>query len=370
MNKVSREAIKHLLELEDNVTLSIYLPTHRFPTSEHISEDRIRFKNLIRAGKEALEAEGVDDGIVGQIVSELDDLYNSETFWQYTTEGLAVFCSAAGVRHFHLPIECDEHVSAGDHYDITPLLAVASCDTTYYLLALAVHHPVLYRGDMYGVERVTIDLPESPEEALRIDELPGVKSHGQGDSRQAGQEERLKFFRIIDEKIHTSGNVDGSLPLLLAGTDDEVSGYRESSELKSMLMVTLSGNYTETAVHEIHARAWLLVNQELCDKERASVIEKVRSLLGTGKASTETEAIAAAASAGRVDTLLVGILTETRDTVSDSEGPTTRLLFSDSYERDGVSSCGRTVFDQGGKVLGAFKDQLPDGASQAAIYRY
>lgn len=383
MNKINREAIKSLLEAEDNATVSLYLPTHRFPTSEHIQEDKIRFKNLVRAGKEALAARGIDGGIIGQIGGILEDnVYDNDTFWQHTTEGLAVFCSPAGVQYFHLPVECEERASAGDRYDITPLLALTSCDRPYYLLALAVRNPVLYTGDMYGIERVDIELPESPEEALNIDEThahsktdrakgyPGAKAHGQGDSHQAGQEEQLKFFRIVDEKIRSSNLVDENAPFLLAGGDDEVSGYRESSQIRHLLEASLSGNYTETPAHEIHAKAWPLVIEELCDKERAAEIEKVNSLLGTGKASLEAEDIAAAAKEGRVDTLLVGMLAATRDTVRDNEEPVTKLVFSDSYEEDGVGACGRAVFDQGGKVVGVLQDAMPNGASEAAVYRY
>lgn len=383
MNKVNREAIKSLLEAEDNATLSLYLPTHRFPTSEHIQEDKIRLKNLTRAGKEALEIQGVGDGIVGQIVSEIEEsLQNDDAFWQQTTEGLAVFASPAGVQFFHLPIECEERASAGDRYDITPLLAAESCDLPYYIVALAVQNPILYKGDMYGVEKVELELPESVEKALNIDEMhahsktdrakgyPGAKAHGQGDSHQAGREEQLKFFRMVDDKIRSSELVDANAPFLLVGDDDEITDYRESSKLSHVLESSLSGNYTETPVHEIHARTWPLVVAELCDTVRAECVEKIRSLVGTGKASAGAEDIAAAAEEGRVDTLLVGMLMETRDTVSDSEDPVLKLVFTGSYDTDDITAVGRSVFDQGGKVVAVMCDALPDGASEAAIYRY
>lgn len=386
MNKVSGESIKQLLEHEDSVTVSIYFPTHRFPTSDHISEDKIRFKNLIRAAKEMLVQQGSEDGIVEQIAGLLEkDIYDSEEFWQATTEGAAVFCSPAEVRFLHLPMECDEFVSVGDRYDIAPLLVAGSCDMPYYLLALAVHNPVLYKGDMYGIERVNIDLPKSPEEALGIDELfsnsqtaraggyragnPGVKSHGQGDSKQAGQEEQLKFFRIIDEEIQGLRNGHEKMSFLLAGTDDDVSGYREVSKLKGILEPTLRGNYTETAPHEIHDRAWPLVKEAICDKVLATEIEKLESLLGTGKASTEQGVISVAASEGRVATLLLGMLDVTRDTVNDSEAPAVKLRLSDEYSEDIRTTC-RTAFDQGGKVMGVLKDSMPEKAIEAAIFRY
>lgn len=383
MNKVSQNAIKSLLETEDSATMSIYLPTHRFPTSEYIQEDKIRLKNLVRGGKEILAEKGVDDGLIEQIVLGIEDgLYDDESFWQKMTEGVAIFCSPAGVHYFYLPMECDEKVSAGDGYDIVPLLAAASYDQPYYLLVLAKHRPILYKGDMYGVERVAINLPESPEAALNIDEshsnsktdrvsgAPGTKAHGQGDSRQAGQEERLKYFRMIDDILQSDPNIDQSSPLLLAGTDDEVSGYRDSSRARSLLESSISGNYTETPIHELHAKSWPIISNEICDRKREEEIERLNSLIGTGKASAGAEDIVAAAEEGRVDTLLVGLLTTTRDSVSDGEDPVVKMVFSDDYESSDVAACGRSVFSQGGSILAVSKDAMPGGVPIAVIYRY
>lgn len=383
MNKVNRDAIKQLIEGEDNATISLYMPTHRFPTSEHIVEDKIRFKNLIREAKEMLVSWGAEEDIASKMLADLEaEYYNDDTFWQKTTEGLAVFCSPASTKYFNLPIECDEHVNVGDKFDITPLLAIASGDQPYYLLALATHNPVLYKGDMYGIERVDIELAESPEVALNIDEShansqtdrassgAGSKAHGQGDSRQAGQEERLKYFRIIDEEIRASKLVKSDLPFLLVGTDDEVSGYRESTKLSHVLESSLGGNYTDMVAHEIHSKSWPLIQEELCSKARADEIDKMNSLVGTGKASAGAEDIVSAAKDGRVDALLVGMLVETMDTVSDSDEPVIKLVLPDSYIDEGVDVSGRATFDQGGRVVAVSKDSLPDGASEAAIYRY
>jgi len=385
MNKVSQESIKQLLEYEDNTTLSIYLPTHRFPTSEHINEDQIRCKNLLRAGRDELEGRGTDEASIEQMVGDLERTFYDNEFWQHTTEGLAVFCSPAGTRYFHLPIECDEYISVGDAYDITPLLLAASLDMPYYLLALAVHNPVLYKGDMYGVERIDIELPESPEQALGIDELfsnsqtiraggygtgnPGTKSHGQGDSRQAGQEERLKFFRMIDEAIRSSG-LDITLPLLLAGSGDDVSSFKESSRLKTIITPSLSGNYTEVAAHDIHARAWPIINQEFCEKKRQSILEKINNLLGTGKASVDPADILIAAKEGRVDTVVIGSLVMTRDTISDDEDEKMKLTLAEDYAGQDITKIGRHVFNHGGEVDGDLRENISQNAHLAAVYRY
>src|SRR5690606_23804915 len=161
----------------------------------------------------------------------------------------------------------------------------------------------------------------------------------------------------IDDIIQTKEFIDQSLPLLLAGTDDEVSGYRESSRARSLLDVSVSGNYTETPAHELHAKSWPIISDELCEKRRSEEVEKLKSLVGTGKASAGAEDIAAAATEGKVATLLIGLLTTTRDSVGDGDEPVVKMVFSDDYETSDVTSCGRIVFDQGGDVLAVSKNK-------------
>ena len=384
MNKVSKETIKDLLDLEDSVAISLYLPTHRFPTPIHVQEDRIRFKNLVRAAKERLEADGVDEGIARKLESDLEEtIHDDDNFWQHTTEGLAVFCSPGGVRYFHLPMECEERVSTGEKFDIASLLLAVSCDSPYYLLALAVHRPVLYEGDAYGLKKVNIELPESPEAALGIDELfsnsqtsrvgghgAGAKAHGQGDSRQAGQEERLKFFRMVDDALLSEGTVDSRLPFLLAGMDEDVSHFRELSRLNHILTRHLNGNHTEENPVDIHKRAWEVVRTEVGRKACLEEVEKLGNLLGTGRSSTDIADIAKAAHEGRVDSLLLSVFTITRDTVSDSDDEIMKLVFPDIPEKEQLGEISRAVFDTSGSVIGLLEGDLPDGKEVAAIYRY
>jgi hypothetical protein len=243
---------------------------------------------------------------------------------------------------------------------------------------------------MYGVQPVEIELPESPEAALNIDELysnsrterawggygpgnPSSGSHGQGDSRQAGSEERLEFFRIIDDTILLSGQVNSGLPLLIAGSEGEISEYRECSHHKHLLDSSLSGNYTRTSgvkPQDLQARAWTIIEKELGKRRRVNAAERFSELRGTQRSSAELANIREAAAAGRVDTLLVGMLTITRDTVRDDEDPLTKLIFPEGYEEDGLEVCSRSVHDQGGKVMALLQEEMPEGAVAAAIYRY
>lgn len=386
MHKLSKNTVKQLLEQEDSVTLSLYMPTHRFPTSEYISEDMLRFKNALKEVKEKLHEKKIDDEVIAILLERLESLYENTDFWQQTTEGVALFCSPAGLQYFNLPVECEMYTNVGDKYDITPLLALLSYDQPFYLLALATKHPTLFRGDMYGVEKVPIELPLSLEKALNIDEMysnsqtvraggfkagnPGMKSHGQGDSRQAGREERLKFFRLIDEKLHQAPEIDKNIPIILAGTDDEVSSYRDISRSTMLLPFHLNGNHVDTLTSELHAKAWSAIVESLDLGQQSDEIEKLNQLMGTGRASLEGGAISAAAKEGRVGTFLIGLLHKTRDTISDSNQEVVKIIFPEEYHVGRMADCARSVFEQGGIIIGVLRSALPRGATEAAVYRY
>jgi hypothetical protein len=243
---------------------------------------------------------------------------------------------------------------------------------------------------MYGLEQVDIDLPKSPEDALNIDEMfsnsrtvragggygpgsPSSRSHGQGDSRQAGQEERLEFFRIIDDKILSSDQIDSNAPLLIAGSEGDITDYKESSRHKHLVQSYLAGNYAESSganPQEIHTLSWQLVEEELVRGRQADELERFNELRGADRSAIDLDAIKAAVKEGRVDTLLLGMLTVTRDIVKDSNDAAMKLVFPEDYKKDGIDLCGRNVFDQGGKIVALLQGDMPENARQAAIYRY
>lgn len=387
MLRVSRDNINALLESETSITLSLYMPSHRYPTSHHINEDKIRLKNIIKQAKEALTTRGTEEEIRALLISNVERAFLvDESIWPKLTEGTAIFCSLSGIHVFNLPMECDEHVYVGDKYNIAPLLYTLSCNERYYLLAVATKNPVMFEGDMYGVEKRDIDFPKSIEEALNIDEMhshsqtfrdrgsqpghPGAKSHGQGDAKQAGQEERLKYFRLINEQILSSNVIDKNVPILLAGTEEEVSGFKEITANKQILSKSLYGNYTDASVDILHRLAWPVIEAEVCEKRMVKELNDFGNLLGTGRASTVKDEIRSAAKQGRVDTVYVGCLHETMDSVGDSSEPVKKIDLAKDCGEEDMMEIARSTYDQGGRVFAARKNEIPQNAYMAAVFRY
>ena len=382
MHKVTPSSIESLLQQKNEKVLSIYLPTHQSPTPPHMQEDQTRFKNLIRAGRDKWEEQS-DKQSIEKIYQQLEDKLDSTDFWQQTSKGMAVFATTSDIEIFHLPIECEERVFVGDQHDITPLLMLMTYNQPYYILVLAMHDTKLLRGDIYGLEPVEIDFPTSPENALNIDEMfsgsqtvrahqggGAASPHGQGDSQEAGREERLQYFRIIEHMIADSDQVDNTLPIIVAGTDSESGDYKQMSKLPTLLHAYVQGNHTHTSLQELHTMTWPLIRRETVEAKIATLVHAFEEKRASDKSSDDIAMIQTAAKAGRVETLLLRLIRTTADSVSDTkQGSIPIISFPDDYD-DHTVELAHDVCSQGGEIVGLTQEAMPNASIAAALLRY
>lgn len=387
MNKVTRSSIETLVRPQSGNVISIYLPTHRHPTPPHMQEDQTRYKNLIREAKEKWLSDNTNPNM-SAIFEQMEEKLEHLNFWQHTTEGMAVFAGPDTFEVYNLPVECEERVCVADSYDVTPLFITMAYDQPYYLLALAMHNTKLFKGDMYGLEPVAIDFPTSPEDALNIDEMfsgsntvrsqngPSgasnvIAPHGQGDSNGAGREERLSYFRIIENMIMDAKDIDHSLPVIVAGTDSEAGDFRTMSKLPTLVHAYVQGNHTNSTLQDLAALAWPVVQLEIIGKRAIEAVDQLNEKVGIQKSSYNYKDMTEAADMGRVKTLLVGITRKTTDTVSDAVQTAVPILtFAKQYEYEHIAELVKKVLAQGGNILGVGNELMPAKVPVAAIYRY
>lgn len=387
MKSITSSALQSLMEHSNGTALTIYLPTHRYPTPPNMREDQIRFKNSVRSAEEELKKAGTPDDEAKDIINRLEQKYEDIDFWRDATDGMVFFVNKEMMETYCLPFECDDRITVADYFDVGLALAACSYDQQYMLLALAVHEPKVFMGSMTELKQLAIDLPKSPEAALNIDEMFAnsntvravaaggnasnrLSSHGQGDSREAGNEERLSYFRIIDHEIINSKAYDAKIPLLLAGIDSEIAEYRSISKHPYILQDFISGNHTSTPPQELRELAWMVIDKDITAKAHEGVLSRFNEVMGAGKSSTDVRDIYEAAIAGRIDTLLVAAITATHDTVSDKAAAIRKLVSPEWYGQLKIDEIVRKVVEQGGKVIGFDVAKLPRGAEVAAIYRY
>ncbi|HET6622826.1 MAG TPA: hypothetical protein VFG56_02740, partial [Candidatus Saccharimonadales bacterium] len=163
--------------------------------------------------------------------------------------------------------------------------------------------------------------------------------------------------------------VDKKQPILLAAPDSDAGDYKVLSQLPKLLDEFLPGNHTMTQPNELHELTWPIVEQVVCQPKAAAAAEKFQQLVGPDKSSAKFSDIEAAAEAGRVDSLLIGMFDITADSVSDSKRrDLLKLTFPSVYER--LSQLVQQVIAQGGRIIGMQTDTMPASTTVAALYRY
>ncbi|HAW91973.1 TPA: hypothetical protein DCX24_03880, partial [Candidatus Azambacteria bacterium] len=90
--QLSNNTINELMNIQDTVCLSLYMPTHRsFPQR---NENPILFKNLLSELSEKLQQQ-YPDANHAKLMQGFEKLQDDQEFWQHPQNGLAVFATDA-----------------------------------------------------------------------------------------------------------------------------------------------------------------------------------------------------------------------------------------------------------------------------------
>jgi hypothetical protein len=394
MEKLRKELIDELLNQTSTPAVTIYIPMHTTASPPHITENQIRFKNLINKAGSLLEAKGEQNGLAQKLHAQLDMYRDSLEFWESQTAGLLICANPDAITMIQLPIDTEEYVAVDDQFHLAPILGLIEDAREFYVLALAQQKPKLFRGDMYGLKSAGIDLPGDKIAALNIDEnnqksenqgtaagpstqgaasSPGAGRgwfNGRGGARNPEEEDRMKYFRKIDAIV--TSKPDTKLPIILAGIDSEIAEYRNISKHPKILTNHIAGNHTETATDELFKLAASLVNKELIEPSHRAAIDEFNRVQGANpnRVAEDQESVISAAKAGRVDKLLTGIYNSTSDTVRDSFSDVIRITFPKGKTSRIINQLAAQVWQMRGKVINLLPEQVPNHAVVVARLRY
>lgn len=387
MEQLNREAIAELLQSEPKApAITIYLPTHRTATPPHMTEDQIRFKNLIHRAIEILKNR--DDGreLIPVLESRLNELQDDREFWEAQTEGLLMCIRPGSFRMFRLPIDTEEYVAVADHFHLAPVFGVLEDMQEYHVLAVAQHMPALYKGDMYDLQASDIRLPENLAAGLNIDELnqkseQQASAHGQnilpggyngrGGAKDPTEEDRMRFWRMIDRAVNNK--LEGDLPLILAGIESEVVEYRSISKYPKILNGTIQGSFSGAKPQDLFQPALDIVRKELLNPTHDDVIAEYKRAKGQAPelAAHDMAAIADAAEKGRIDKLLLADIRYTTDTVRDNTDPVPVITFPPEESAQAVHDIANRVWHTSGQIVDIEAGHMPErGALVLATLRY
>jgi hypothetical protein len=384
MNKISKEIITSKLQKIYNPhVVTIYLPTHRISTMQHLKEDQTRFKNVVRKAEVMLKEDNASDTVLSAFKSNSRALQKDINFWKHLTESLLIIAHETVFEVYHLPIDSDEYVCVDDKAHIAPLYGMLEELKTFHVLLVTQKNPLLYHGDLYGLDRMSVDLPVDIKTALQLDEMH-IKSvqhhsgnggnkagqamfHGHGGAKDAGYNERLAYFRLLDTAV--AKNIRFKTPLILAGTESELADYRSISKIKSIMPNVIDGSFGPAEEQQISEKSRAIIRNDILHqqqndiKDTESIVRKLPHM-----ATDKLKEIFIATTQGRVKKLLVPMYQMTADTVRDNKDQVPKLSLATYNKSLGLLI--QDVWNQDGKVVNVFCEQVPTRSPALAVYRY
>lgn len=385
MNDHEQLDIETLTTLADagggGLRVSLYAPMIK--AGPETRQNPIRFRNLLREARDALEQGGLSGGEIETLLAPASAYVDDHDFWQHQETGLAMFVGTDAAHAFRLPLELDELCVVTDRFHLKPLFPLLAGDGSFHVLALSQNAVRLLECSRHAVREVALgdEVPRSLADALGHElteqqlqfHSPNRDTgiyHAQGGGSDDVKPEIRKFLGMVDAGIAPRLRRDGrERPLVLAAVDALAAMYREASDHRLIVDGVVAGNPEQRSAEELHAAAWPLVEPHF-DRTRRERIERFGQARADGAGSTDLGEVVIAAGEGRVDTLFVargvrrwGRVDEEKRRVEEEEAHAPGN--EDLLDRAAVAT-----WRNGGEVFAVTPEAVPDETLLAAIYRY
>jgi hypothetical protein len=388
MDLVTKTQLRDLLKNGGGPVVTIQMPTAR--KGYESQQNTTRFKNLLREAEGRLAEQGVRpqaiDDILGPARSRLTDRF----FWQYQSDGLAMFLGPERSFSYRLPLSFEERVSVLDRPCVKPLLPILAGDGRFYVLALTQRRVRLLQGTQFTIAELSLEnAPTSLAEILQYDDFErsvqfhtgagGPSSgkgrpavfHGQGAAADDTnlKREMMMYFRHVDNGVRDV-LAEEHVPLVLAGGETPRGMYREANHYKYLLDQDIECDPAQLTPRDLHDRAWELV-KPLFDEGRRAAVGRFLHLSGTEdpKAAQSIGEILPKARFQRVDTLLIP-----SDRILwgrfDPKGPAVEVHEDRQPGDEDLLDCAAYhTLRYGGSVHLLEPSEMPEGVDVAAICR-
>ena len=397
MDLFNRTELRRLAESQDDVCISLYMPTYR--NESDWSQNTTRLKNLLREARDQLREQDFREELIDEILADARALLDRPGFWRNNIgDGLALFITPDTLESFRLPLTFDEIVVVEDRFHLKPLFPLIAANNRFYLLALSKNDVRLYQGTHQAMNEIeSAEIPADIVEALRQYEDPErqLQSHvqnraaegdgqrmdaafhghggaGDGDDMSAEPQDELKrFFREVNESVgdYISGE---EVPLLLAGVSEYLPLYREENSYPHLIEDDIvAGNPESVKVTDLHEEAWSIVEPVFQESEQAE-LDRFEQLYYQDEdmASDNFHEIVPGCAYSRVDTLFVPI-GEHRWGRFDP-GTNTVEVHETQEPGDGdlLNYAAVSAYLNGATVHALRPEKMPGGRSIAATFRY
>ncbi len=379
MKVLSREELTTLIGIQQDPSVSIYMPTHR---SGDTDQDPIKLRNLLRQAENHLVKYGLRSTDAKEILVPVRKLLPDPHFWQHQGDGLALFFSKGIFKYYQLPRKFQELVVVTERFHIKPLLPLFSQDGIFYVLAISQNQVRLFQCSRFYVQQITPEeVPSSLSEALKYDqpekqlqfhsgEQGGGAAifHGHGTSKNYDKSNILRFFHKVDRGL---GKVlrEEKAPLVIAAVDYLHPIYRKANSYKHLTDKGITGNPDEASEKELQEKAWAIVGPYF-EKGRVEKLNEYHEATTPGLAIDDVKRAAEAAYNGQISTLFVASGIQQWG-LFDGKSRTVRLYNEEKPgTQDILDFTAVHTLARGGAVYVLEPDLMPGKTSVAALLRY
>src|SRR5699024_303240 len=377
---ITRDNIINLAKQQYDTCVSIYLPTHKM--GEEVQQDPIRLKNLLGEAEEQLKEKEVAPQDIDKLLEGPRKLLDKPLFWQHNDKGLALFISDEDFDYYRIPHNFKERVMVGNHFLITPLIPMSSLEGSYCVLTLSQKNIRLLKCTRASVEEIAIDeAPGSFEEFQKFDVFQkqlqhhsGQGSgntaifHGHGGAEETDTEMLKNYLKTIENEV-TSIMRKRNDPLILAGVSGAIAEYRKINHYRRLMEKAVTENTDPKSNEVVKEEGWKVIQSHFL-KDMYDDIRRFGDLTGSDKHCNKLINSVEAAYYSKIDSLFVpigehswGWFDQERDVVHHSTKKT-------NGEYDLINMAAIKTLTQGGSVYALDREEMPNQAPIAAIFRY
>lgn len=376
---ITKKKFNELLAYRNDPVVSIFIPTTR--TSD-FQKDQLYLKNALQEVKQGLEDRGMTTKEANQFLGQAYAVLDDDNYWNYLSDGLALFIGPDVFERFELPIGFKKQTIIGNKFYLRPVMPMMTGESRFFLLALSLNEVKFYEGTRHSIAPVIIEdlVPEDMEsvlvdagtkESLQMHQGGGSQAvfHGQNKATDKKVKNYEKYFRFVDkglmEMLH-----DEKVPMVIAAVDYLVPLYKDISGYSNIVTEHISGNPENTAPVELHQRAMNILDTFNYSR-KATITDNFGDFLANDKASFSIIDIVKSAHDGKVENLLINRDYQTWGNYNQEKRLVVIHKEKQADSEDLIDLAARYTYEQGGSVYTCTRAELPrPTANVNATYRF
>ena len=384
MNSLAQDYPAILCGDHEPPCLSLYQPTHRRHPDN--AQDATRFRNLVKKMEESLRQK-YPTREIRALLQPFEDLAADQTFWNHTTDGLAVLGAPGLFRVYRLPRPVAELAVVADSFHTKPLIRITQSADRYQILGLSRHAFKLFEGnrDALGevtpIEGVSQAITEKLGREVTGLDREGARraygptgggfatQHGTDVKQDAKDRDTAQFFRAVDQAVLQQYSQPSGLPLILAALPEHHHLFRTISRNPFLIKEAIDVHPDDLSFDALRERAWQL-GQPYYLKRLAGLVDAFGAATANGRGTDILGDIATAAIAGRIETLLVEADRLIPGRIDAASGTITTADLDNPEVDDVLDDLGERVIKAGGEVVIVPTERMPTKTGAAAIYRF